>query len=166
MSISLRSLVTLALTFTASSLVLAAPPKVGDSFPKLADYTLEGTLPDLAGKVVLVDFWASWCGPCRHSFPALQEIHQKYKDQGVVVLGISLDEDKSDMEGFLKKSKTDFAIVRDPKGKLAEKLDVNSIPTSYLIDKSGKIVAIHSGYGGDATKRQYVAEIEKQLAVK
>lgn len=166
MSTSLRSLVTLALTLTASSLVLAAPPKVGDAFPKLADYKLEGTLPDFAGKVVLVDFWASWCGPCRHSFPALQEIHQKYKDQGVVVLGISLDEDKADMDGFLKKSKTDFAIVRDAKGKLAEKLDVNSIPASYLLDKSGKIVAIHSGYGGDATKRQYMAEIEKQLSGK
>lgn len=116
--------------------------------------------------MVLVDFWASWCGPCRHSFPALQELHEKFKDQGVIVLGVSLDEDRADMDGFLKKAKISFATVRDPRGKLAEKLDVNSIPASFLLDKTGKIVAIHNGYEGDKTKREYMAEVEKLVSAK
>ena len=160
------SLAALLLAVSSWSSAIAAAPKVGDAFPDLAAFGLEGTAPDLKGKVVLIDFWASWCGPCRHSFPALQEIHTKFKDQGVVVLGISLDEDKSDMDGFLKKSKTDFPSLRDPKGKLAEKLDVSTIPASFLISREGKIVAIHNGYGGDKTKREYIAEIEKLLATK
>jgi len=166
MNILRPSLVAALLALASFSSAFAAPPKVGDSFPNLASFGLEGTLPDLKGKVVLVDFWASWCGPCRHSFPALQEVYTKFKEQGLVVLGVSLDEEKTDMEGFLKKSKSDFPIARDPKGKLAEKLEVSSIPASFLISPAGKIVAIHSGYEGDKTKREYIAEIEKLLAAK
>jgi thiol-disulfide isomerase/thioredoxin len=144
----------------------AAAPQVGQPFIDLSQEKLEGTLPDLKGKVVLVDFWASWCVPCRHSFPALQEIYSKYKDQGLVVLGISLDEEKSAMDGFLKKTKVDFPIVRDGKGKLAEKLSVSTIPSSFLLDRSGKLIAAHEGYEGDKTKREYAAEVEKALAAK
>lgn len=146
--------------------ILAEAPKVGGSLPDLSQFGLEGTLPDMKGKVVLVDFWASWCGPCRHSFPALQEIHNKYKDKGVVVLGISLDESKSDMDGFIKKMKVPFPVVRDAKGKLADQLSVASIPTSILVSGSGKILAIHNGYGGDKTKQEYIEGIEKALSAK
>ncbi len=166
MNTSRRNLLAATLALFAWTLAPAAQPKVGDLFPKLADFNLEGTLPDLTGKVVLVDFWASWCGPCRHSFPALQQVHEKFKDQGVIVIGISLDEDKSDMDGFVTKSKVTFPILRDAKSKLADKLDVSTIPASFLIDSSGKIVAIHNGYEGEKTKREYMSEIGKLLPSK
>ncbi|HAB18328.1 MAG TPA: TlpA disulfide reductase family protein [Verrucomicrobiota bacterium] len=160
-----RSLV-VALCAVSTLAGLAGAPKVGEPFLNLSQQSLEGTLPDLKGKVVLVDFWASWCPPCRHSFPALQEIYAKYKDQGLVVLGISIDESKADMDGFLKKMKVEFPIVRDAKGTLAEKLDISGIPASFLLDRSGKLIAVHEGFGGDETKRQYIKEIEKALAAK
>lgn len=163
MNLLRRSLATAVVALASFSGLWAADPKVGDAFPPLADFTLDGTLPELKGKLVLVDFWASWCGPCRQSFPALQEIYTKYKDQGLVVLGVSLDEDRADMEAFLKKMKIDFPNVRDPKGKLAEKLNIEAIPSSFLISPSGNIVALHSGFGGEASKRALVADITKNL---
>lgn len=169
--VRLLSIVALALGALASVLsagrVTAAGkptvPKVGDTFPVLTQERLEGKLPDLQGKVVLVDFWASWCGPCKASFPALKEIHEKYASQGFVIVAVSIDESKDDMLGFLKKTAVPFVAVRDAKGTLAEKLDIQSIPTSFLLDRSGKILMVHSGYGGDSTKKEYIQEIEAAL---
>ena len=159
---SLRSALLAALTLTST--LIGAQPKAGDVFPPLADAKLEGTLPDTAGKVIIVDFWASWCGPCRAAFPALSEIAEKYKSRGVVVVGISVDEDKADMEAFVRKASPKFAIVRDPNSKLIEKLDVQIMPTTFIIDQTGKVAVVHSGYAGDSTKKEYIAEIEQLLA--
>ena len=82
--------------------VAAAPLKEGDPFPDLKKAKLEGALPNLSGKVVLVDFWASWCGPCKQSFPAKEKIQREYADRGFVVVAISVDEAKENMEAFLK----------------------------------------------------------------
>ena len=149
-------------TFSAVS-ALGGQPKVGDTFPVLADYKLEGTLPDTKDKVVVVDFWASWCGPCKASFPAFRELHEKFADKGVVVIAVSIDEDKGEMEGFLKKAKVPFLVVRDAKQKLAEKLSIESIPTTFIVGRDGKIAALHNGYGGDSTKRELFATVEKLL---
>jgi thiol-disulfide isomerase/thioredoxin len=140
-----------------------ATPKVGDTFPNLAKERLEGTVPDLKDKVVLVDFWASWCGPCKASFPALKEIHAKYAAQGFAIVAVSIDESKDDMNGFLKKNAVPFIILRDAKGTLAEKLDIQTVPSSFLIDRSGKVTMVHSGYGGEETKKEYIAAIEAAL---
>jgi len=153
------------LAFLAFHPTVHAEPKVGDAFPPLKDAKLEGTLPDLQGKVVVVDFWASWCGPCRAAFPALKEIAAKFKDQ-VVVVGVSLDEDKADMDEFVRKMTPDFPIVRDPEGKLAETLDVQGIPSTFILDAKGRVAAVHSGYEGDKTKKEYVETIEKLLAAR
>lgn len=161
--LALAAAVVAATLLPASSPALAGTPKVGAKFPDLTQERLEGTLPDLKGKVVLVDFWASWCGPCKASFPALKEIHEKYAAQGFTVLAVSIDESKDDMLGFLKKNAVPFMAVRDAKGTLAEKLDIQSIPTSFLLDRSGKILLVHSGYDGDATKKEYIHAIESAL---
>jgi peroxiredoxin len=161
-----RLSLTASLFLLVSSLLSAAAPKVGDAFPDLGSFGLEGQVPDLKGKVVVVDFWASWCGPCRQSFPALQEVYTQFKDKNVVVIGVSLDESKDDMDKFLKRSKTEFPILRDAKGKLAEKLSVQSIPSSFVISPDGKIQAIHVGFGGEKTKKAYITDIEKALAKK
>jgi thiol-disulfide isomerase/thioredoxin len=163
MNNTLARLVALGAATAAFSVALAGQPKVGETFPTLADFKLEGALPDLKGKVVVVDFWASWCGPCKASFPAYRELHEKFADQGLIIVAVSIDEDKADMDGFLKKAKVPFVIVRDAKQQLAEKLSIESIPTSFILDRNGKVTSVHNGYAGDSTKRELIADVEKLL---
>lgn len=143
--------------------VQAASPSVGTSVPNLADMKLEGTLPDMRGKVVLVDFWASWCAPCKKSFPVMKELHEKFSARGFVILAISVDEEKSEYEAFLKKAPVAFATVRDAAGKSAEAFGVDKMPTSFLIGADGKVAAIHSGFDGEPTRKKYLQEIETAL---
>lgn len=158
-------------TFTASAaalllgatLVFGAPPKPGDAFPDLAKFSLEGALPDTHGKVVLVDFFASWCGPCKESFPAMEELHQKYGDKGLVIIAVNLDKNKSDMEDFLKQHPAHFVIVRDAANKLVSQVKIPTMPSSFLLDKDGKVHAFHRGFKGEETKNEYVKEIEALL---
>jgi thiol-disulfide isomerase/thioredoxin len=143
--------------------VKAASLKSGDRFPDAHQYPLEGTLPELKGKVVLVDFWASWCAPCRASFPALQKLSDQYGAKGLVIIGVSVDEKKSEMEKFLQKNKVSFAIVRDAAHKLVATAGVETMPTSMLIDTEGKIRFVHNGFFGEKTIKEYQHEIESLL---
>jgi len=141
----------------------AALPKPGETFPDLAKAGLEGTLPDLAGKVLLVDFWASWCGPCRKALPVLADLHKEFGPKGVVFIAISLDESKKDMDAYLKKNPIPFTVLRDSKGALAEKLSVDSIPTSFVVGSDGKIHAVHEGFEGDKARKKYAAQLTELL---
>lgn len=135
----------------------------GDQFPNLTEFGLDGTLPDLKEKVVLVDFWASWCAPCKKSFPVMAELQQKFQNRGFVILAVGLDEKKSAMDAFLKKNPLGLQTVHDPKGKLAETVGVEVMPTSFLVGADGKVIAVHRGFEGESTRKAYLAEIEKAL---
>ena len=116
--------------------------KVGETFPDLKSFKLEAVAPDIKGKVVLVDFWASWCGPCKQSFPTLDELQKKYGPQGFVIIAVSEDEKKSDMDDFLKEHPVSFTMVRDAGAdgkKLVDKVEVSAMPSSFLIDATGKV---------------------------
>jgi thiol-disulfide isomerase/thioredoxin len=147
----------------AAVVALAGPLKQGDAFPDLSTFGLEGALPELKGKVVLVDFFASWCGPCKDSFPAMQELHRKYGGKDFVILAINLDKKKSDMDDFLKKHPADFAIVRDGANKLVAEVKIPTMPTSFLLDRTGKVHAVHRGFKGEETRKKYAEEIEALL---
>ncbi|MFO1476766.1 MAG: TlpA disulfide reductase family protein [Verrucomicrobiota bacterium] len=147
----------------AGGLAFAALPKVGEAFPDITHYGLEGTLPDLHGKVVIVDFFASWCGPCKESFPAMEEIYQKYGPKGLVIVAVNVDKNKSDMDEFLKKHPVTFVIVRDASAKLVSDVKIPTMPSSFLIGPDGKVVAFHRGFKGDETKKEYASEIESLL---
>jgi len=140
-----------------------ATPKPGDAFPDLSKFGLEGTLPDLKGKVVLVDFFASWCGPCKESFPVMQELHKKYAGKDFVIIAVNVDKKKSDMDNFLKKHPTDFAIVRDATNKLVNEVKIPTMPTSFVIDRTGKVHSMHRGFKGEESKKKYTEEIEALL---
>jgi len=97
-------------------------------------------------QVVYVDFWASWCTPCKQTFPWMNEMQDRYGLDGFKIIAISLDEDRKDAEQFLKKMKVNFEIAYDTTGETAEKYQLDVMPTSYLIDRRGELVHIHKGF--------------------
>lgn len=127
--------------------LLAAPAwKENSSLPDLSTFGLEGTLPKLKGKVVYLDFWASWCAPCKASFPVINGWHQKLAKRGFLVLGVNVDETDAAMQAFLKKTPVAFPVVRDAAQKLVAAANVSTMPTSFIIDKEGVIRKVHTGF--------------------
>ncbi|MCG9695381.1 TlpA disulfide reductase family protein [Shewanella sp. Isolate11] len=116
------------------------------------------TLEQYQGKVVYVDFWASWCGPCRKSFPWMNAMHAKYAAQGLVIVAINLDTDKALAEEFLTKLPAEFKIYFDPETKAAEAFDLQGMPSSYLFNKKGELVQNHVGFF-----EEYAAQYEQEL---
>ena len=138
--------------------------KVGDALPDLASFKLEGKLPEaLKGKIIIVDFWASWCLPCAESFPVLDELQKKYGDRGLVIIAVNEDEEKSDMQDFLKANVATFAVVRDAKQKLVAVAGIQTMPSSFVLDDTGKVRFVHGGFHGAETRKQYEQEIESLL---
>jgi thiol-disulfide isomerase/thioredoxin len=138
--------------------------KAGQAFPDLAGFSIEGKLPDtLKGKVVLMDFWASWCGPCGESFPVMEELQKKYGAQGFIIIAVNEDEKKADMEDFLKTHHVSFTVVRDAAQKLVDKTGIETMPSSFLLGPDGKVIFVHSGFHGSDTRKQYEQEIESLL---
>ena len=138
--------------------------KPGDNFLDLTAYKLEGKLPEaLKGKIVIVDFWASWCGPCKDSFPVMNELQKKYADKGVVILAINVDEERSDMQDFLKENPASFNVVRDAGQKLVAATGIQTMPSSFILDETGKVKFFHNGFHGAETRKQYLEEIESLL---
>lgn len=130
------------------SLLGKAQLKIGDAVPEIE---LPGTndslikLSSLQGKVVLIDFWASWCGPCRAANPYVAKLYSKYKERGFEVFGVSLDTKKKEWIKAIKQDKLKYSQVIDNTGwrsKVAERYFVDQLPTNFLLDRTGKIVAI------------------------
>jgi thiol-disulfide isomerase/thioredoxin len=128
------------------SQLFAAGWKESGTLPNLSSFGLEGTLPNLKGKVVYLDFWASWCAPCKASFPVLNKWKQQFAAKGFTVLGVSVDDTAADMQNFLKKTAANFPVVRDAAHQLVAAADVSSMPTSFLIDRKGVIRQVHNGF--------------------
>ena len=115
-------------------------------------------LSDLRGSVVYVDFWATWCPPCRESFPWMESMHQRYQDLGLQIVAISLDQKRDLIENFLKSHKASFTILQDSEGGSAEAFKVKGMPSSYLVDRKGNIRLRHAGFNDDDK-----AELESQI---
>ena len=112
--------------------------------PVLASETF--SIDKYAGKVVVLDFWASWCVPCRRSFPWLNAMHEKYADDGLTIIGVNLDMERADADRFLEEYPASFAILYDENQKLARQFEVVAMPSSYVIGREGQIVARHLGF--------------------
>lgn len=113
-----------------------------------ADKTTSDTfdLTQHQGKVVVVDFWASWCVPCRRSFPWLNDMHAKYADQGLVIIGVNVDANRDDATAFLGKYPVDFRIHFDTTAALASEYGVEAMPSSFVVGRDGQIKAQHLGF--------------------
>lgn len=142
--------------------------KVGDPFPALAAPGVTnlagGEVPAITGQIVLVDFWASWCAPCKASFPVMAQLQADYAKRGFAVVAVSVDEKPSAALAFWKKMKPPFAAMHDGAQSLVKQVEVPTMPTSYLIGRDGRVRFVHHGFHGEATARELRKEIEALLA--
>jgi len=119
-------------------------------------------LSDLKGKVVLLNFWATWCGPCKIEIPWFIEFEQKYKDKGFAVLGVSMDEDGwKDVKPYVESKKINYRVVVGDDTTATLYGGVDSLPTTFIVDRDGKIAAVHVGL---VSKSDYASDIEQVLA--
>lgn len=133
----------------------ATPSFAHEDLPKL-------DLMQYQGKVVYLDFWASWCAPCRRSFPWLDQLQRTLGPRGFVVVSVNVDTERELATAFLKEVPVSFGVAYDPKGELAQRWQLLGMPSSFMIDRSGKVRSSHVGFHkGDEKKRE--AEISALL---
>lgn len=104
------------------------------------------SLAPLKGQVVYLDFWASWCTPCKASFPFMNELHQQLASKGLVILAVNLDEQRAAADRFLQTTPAQFRIAYDPQGQTPEQYQVKAMPTAVLIDRKGQVRHVHAGF--------------------
>lgn len=140
----------------------AVAPK--DAAPDFTLKSLDGTnlrLEEYRGKVVLINFWASWCGPCRQEMPVLDRLHQRYADTGFAVLGVNVEGQEAPARALLAKMPVSFPVLIDEGQKVSEQYDLEAMPSTVVIDRDGVVRYVHRGYTpGD--EAGYV-EMVKQL---
>ena len=142
LTVPVNTYIFLLLTFLTSPAALATKAPVfelpGDS----------GTvsLQKYRNQVVFVDFWASWCVPCKYSFPWMNEMQERYGEDGFKVIGINVDKDKAMAQKFLELVPASFDIAYDPEGEVADLYSLKVMPSSYLIDRDGNLVHAHKGF--------------------
>ncbi len=167
-----RPMTRLAVVFgTVLSLVLgwlAAPVlalDAGARLPEIGLTDMRGTRVDAAalkGKVVIVDFWASWCAPCKEEMPVLERLYKKYKARGLVIVGVSVDQELANVKSFLKQLPVSFNIVHDADHKVAGRFKPPRMPSSYVADRNGIVRHVHAGFRDeDAAKLE--AEVSALL---
>jgi len=120
-------------------------------------------LADLKGSVVIVDFWASWCAPCREELPVLEGLYRKYRDKGLVVVGVGQDTDESNFTKFLRGTTLTFPVVHDVGSAVAARYEPPKMPSSYIVDRKGLVRYVHAGYKAsdkDALEREVKALLE------
>ena len=137
---------------------------------KAPDFDLPGTqgqvkLSKSAGSVVYVDFWASWCGPCRQSFSWMNETQEKYRDKGLTIICVNLDAKNDDAKKFLAQTPAKFTIAFDSKGEVPKTYGVKGMPTSYLIGRDGKVIFQHLGFK-ETDRESLEKEIKAALEAK
>lgn len=141
---------------------------IGDTAPDFKIPRLEAKgqidLKRYRGKVVYVDFWASWCGPCRQSLPILNQIRKDYRSKGFEVIAINLDEEREDAMAFLKQFPVSYPTARDTTGKVPESYGLQGMPTAYLVDKKGRVQLVHEGFkkSDDAELRHHIKQLLAQ----
>ncbi|MFZ6818733.1 TlpA family protein disulfide reductase [Undibacterium sp. Ji22W] len=127
-------------------LICHAQETPAPAFELNAENSSKHQLKQYFGKLVYVDFWASWCAPCLQSFPFMNSMQQKYQAAGLQIIAINLDKKMGDAQIFLNKNSAQFLVLFDPEGKTPLQYGVKGMPSSYLIDRSGKIIFTHKGF--------------------
>ena len=155
------------LFLTIAAAVLAVNVNAAPASGPAPDFTAKSLagpnvkLSELKGKVVLVNFWASWCGPCRQEMPILDALAKANKDSGLVVLGVNQDEDSDERDAFLKDNGVSFPILDDSKNEIAKAYKSPAQPSSFFVDRKGNIAHVHQGFkaGDDAAYANTIKEL-------
>jgi peroxiredoxin len=151
----------LSCTLAVSSLV-GASASVAPSFalPSRAGDTV--SLDKLKGQVVMLNFWASWCGPCRQEMPLLDQMHKRYSSLGFTLVGVNVDANSKDAEEWLSKTPVSFPVLFDRESKVSKLYDVSAMPSTVFIDRQGNVRYLHRGYkAGD--EGEYLNQIRALL---
>lgn len=139
-------------------------PVAGHAATPAPDFTLKSRsgenvrLEDLRGQVVMLNFWASWCGPCRQEMPLMDELYEQYKDLGFTILAVNVDENREDALRFLDKVPVSYPILYDPESRVSERYEVQAMPTTVMIDRDGNARYLHHGY-----QAGYEEDYERQI---
>ena len=155
----LKKLIVLASLLLATSVYAS-----GELSGPAPDFTLKSRdgsnvrLSDLRGQVVMLNFWASWCGPCRQEMPILDDLYKRYGKAGFVLLGVNVEQDSSLGEKYLKDTPVKFPILWDPTSKVSQLYTVDAMPSTVMIDRDGKMRYLHRGY-----KPGYEKDYKKQI---
>ena len=147
----------------ASVNAAAAGWEAGMDVPSLDEYSLIGDAPSLEGKVTLIDFWASWCAPCKAAFPEMEKLYQEFVDEGFQIIAVSVDQMERSMQQFLDRRKPSFTTVHDASQKLVEQAGIQVMPTSFMIDKKGAIRFVHEGWHAKKSVQNLTEEIQTLL---
>ena len=152
------------LALNISALQAEVMNKAAPNFTLKANSGKNIKLSESRGEVVLLNFWASWCGPCRQEMPLLDSLHKKYKDFGFKVMGVNVEEDSKEAIKILKQIKVSFPVLFDTSNKVSELYHVSAMPSTVLIDRDGKMRYLHKGYkkGDEATYKKWVKKLIKE----
>ena len=141
--------------------LLSVPVIAADATGPAAEFNLKSrdgavvSLSGLKGQVVLINFWATWCGPCRKEMPLLEQIQKKYAPLGFTLVGINVEEDTRLMDTFLKDVPVSFPVLLDPANGVSKLYNVSAMPSTVIVDRKGNVRFIHQGYKpGDESKYQ------------
>lgn len=145
-------------------IALTGPAATSGTVDMAPDFALKGStgqnlrLSEFRGQVVMINFWASWCGPCRQEMPHLEALYQRYESLGFTLLGVNVEKDRRDADEMLSGMKVSFPILFDSNNEVSKLYDVIAMPSTVLVDRDGKIRHIHHGY-----KSGYEDEYQSQI---
>lgn len=155
----------LAASMTGFPTAQAAMPAVGKPAP---DFTLRSSngknlkLGEYRGQVVMLNFWATWCGPCRQELPLLNRLHEQYRRSGFALLGVNVDDNPKAAEDMARQLGVSFPLLFDTDKGVSKRYDIDGMPSTLLLDRDGKVRYVHRGYRAGYEK-QYEAEIRELL---
>ena len=163
---------TVAIIYVLTALLVApasqaAMPKIGVAAPDFALKSSSGKnlkLSEHRGEVVMINFWATWCGPCRQELPLLNRLHEQYRKAGFTLLGVNIDDSPDAAQTMAKKLGVTFPVLFDTEKRVSRLYDVNAMPSTVLIDRDGKVRYIHLGYraGYETKYESQIRELLKQ----
>ncbi len=154
----------------ASAPAMAGEVSPAASSPPAAAFSLQSrdgapvSLASLKGQVVLINFWATWCGPCRKEMPLLEQIHAKYAPLGFAMIGVNVEEDTRMMNAFLKDVPVKFPILLDPANSVSKLYNVSAMPSTVIVDRKGNIRFVHQGYqpGDEGTYQDVIRQLIRE----
>lgn len=153
LSLKSRGIIAVFVAVLLPQVVAADIPAIAPNF-ELPGQHQSIKLSDFSGKIVYLDFWASWCKPCLKSFPWMDSIQEKYQQDGLVVIAVNLDREQQQAKRFLAERSPKFQVAFDQQGETPRAYQLKGMPTSYLIDRNGRIISTHIGFN-DSKKDHY-----------